>query len=187
MAVKNLFFQEMGKRTLLALAEGRGKNISEIAAEAGGTYSHIFHLIREMEKIGLVKGTKEGRIRRLTLTQKGEETATRMRDLLRILEAEGGRGPVEKREPTPLKETPTHKKLGQYQDSLRPLFQEIHAGKFRRKRVFQHFRLLGRYRSLLQKLRPRDSRGKETKKELLRGIEEAEERLRRRRGSGSKA
>ena len=48
---------------------------SSLAKNVDCTYSHVVKILQEMQKAGLVSFEKQGRLKVLTLTKKGEEVA----------------------------------------------------------------------------------------------------------------
>jgi predicted transcriptional regulator len=48
---------------------------SSLAKVVDCTYSHVVKILQEMQKAGLVAFEKQGRLKVLTLTKKGEEVA----------------------------------------------------------------------------------------------------------------
>ena len=58
---------------------------SSLAKQIDCTYSHVVKILQEMEKEGLINFDKQGRLKLLTLTKKGQEIATRIDDARSIL------------------------------------------------------------------------------------------------------
>ena len=48
---------------------------SSLAKQIDCTYSHVVKILQEMEKSGLINFEKQGRLKLLTLTKKGQEVA----------------------------------------------------------------------------------------------------------------
>ncbi len=48
---------------------------SSLAKQIDCTYSHVVKILQEMEKSGLINFEKQGRLKLLTLTKKGQEIA----------------------------------------------------------------------------------------------------------------
>lgn len=48
---------------------------SSLAKQIDCTYSHVVKILQEMEKAGLINFEKQGRLKLLTLTKKGQEVA----------------------------------------------------------------------------------------------------------------
>lgn len=58
---------------------------SSLAKQIDCTYSHVVKILQEMEREGLINFDKQGRLKLLTLTKKGQEIATRIDDVRGIL------------------------------------------------------------------------------------------------------
>jgi len=58
---------------------------SSLAKVIDCTYSHVVKILQEMEKEGLVYFDKQGRLKLLALTKKGNEVAGRIDDIRGIL------------------------------------------------------------------------------------------------------
>lgn len=72
---------------LLCLTRGNTKEKypSMLAKDSKCTYSHTVHLLQRMEKSELVKFEKQGRLKLVTLTKRGEEVANLFDSLTRTL------------------------------------------------------------------------------------------------------
>ena len=73
----NVFFREKPAMMLVVLLN-KSNNIyaSNLAKEVDCTYSHVVKILQEMQKAGIVSFEKQGRLKVLTLTKKGQEVAT---------------------------------------------------------------------------------------------------------------
>ncbi|MFH1211509.1 MAG: winged helix DNA-binding protein [Candidatus Woesearchaeota archaeon] len=58
---------------------------SSLAKVVDCTYSHVVKILQEMEKSGLIAFEKQGRLKVLTLTKKGEEVAKAFDTIKNIL------------------------------------------------------------------------------------------------------
>lgn len=58
---------------------------SSLAKQIDCTYSHVVKILQEMEREGLINFDKQGRLKLLTLTKKGQEIATRIDDVRGLL------------------------------------------------------------------------------------------------------
>lgn len=163
----DIFFHEKGKMILLTLKKHGGQNITEIASGIGGTYAHTFNLLKEMEGLGIIKSTKEGRAKYIKLTPRGERLAKLVMDFETTLKKKG-------KTKAPARTTPTHEKLEKYRDSLESIAKDIKSKKLMKKDVGKYSRILGRYKSLILRLRPRDKTGKALKSEVLSLVGEIE-------------
>ncbi|HHE36513.1 MAG TPA: hypothetical protein ENL16_01715 [Candidatus Woesearchaeota archaeon] len=72
----NVFFREKPAMMLVTLLN-KNSNIyaSNLAKIVDCTYSHVVKILQEMQKAGLVSFEKQGRLKVLTLTKKGQEVA----------------------------------------------------------------------------------------------------------------
>jgi len=73
----NIFLREKPIELLLCLMNQntKAKYPSMLAKEAKCTYSHTVHLLQKMEKNGLVRFEKKGRLKLVGLTKKGEQVS----------------------------------------------------------------------------------------------------------------
>jgi predicted transcriptional regulator len=74
----NVFFREKPAMMLVTLLNKNGANsiyASNLAKVVDCTYSHVVKILQEMQKAGLVAFEKQGRLKVLTLTKKGQEVA----------------------------------------------------------------------------------------------------------------
>jgi len=73
---------------LLCLTRGNTKEKypSMLAKDSKCTYSHTVHLLQRMEKAELVKFEKQGRLKLVTLTKRGEDVASLFDSLGKTLE-----------------------------------------------------------------------------------------------------
>ena len=85
MAIKNkkifgVFFREKPAMMLVMLLnaqrDGQEQYASSLAKQVDCTYSHIVKILGEMQKSELITFQKDGRLKVLKLTKKGEEVAT---------------------------------------------------------------------------------------------------------------
>ena len=58
---------------------------SSLAKQTDCTYSHVVKILQQMEDAGLVNFDKQGRLKILTLTKKGEEVAEYIEKIRSIL------------------------------------------------------------------------------------------------------
>ena len=72
-----IFLREKPIELLLCLTRGNvaEKYPSMLAKDSKCTYSHTVHLLQRMEKAELVKFEKQGRLKLVTLTKRGEDVA----------------------------------------------------------------------------------------------------------------
>ncbi len=75
----NVFFREKPVMMLLGLLNAKGPvYASSLAKAVDCTYSHVVKILQQMEKHGIVNFQKQGRLKLLTLTKKGNDMATHM-------------------------------------------------------------------------------------------------------------
>jgi len=81
MAQKNkkifdVFFREKPAMMLINLLHTNNEiYASNLAKTVDCTYSHVVKILQEMQKAGIVNFDKQGRLKLLTLTKKGQEIA----------------------------------------------------------------------------------------------------------------
>lgn len=72
----NVFFREKPSMMLVSLKNTKGTTYaSSLAKKIDCTYSHVVKILQAMERSGLVNFNKQGRLKILTLTKKGEKIA----------------------------------------------------------------------------------------------------------------
>jgi predicted transcriptional regulator len=72
----NVFFREKPAMMLVTLLNSQQEQYaSSLAKTVDCTYSHIVKILNEMQKAELITFQKEGRLKVLKLTKKGEEMA----------------------------------------------------------------------------------------------------------------
>ena len=82
----NVFFREKPAMMLVTLLNKNG-NIyaSNLAKVVDCTYSHVVKILQEMQRAGLVSFEKQGRLKVLTLTKKGQEVASNINKIKNLL------------------------------------------------------------------------------------------------------
>ena len=74
--VFNVFFREKPAMMLVNLKNAKDEiYASNLAKQIDCTYSHVVKILQEMERSGLINFEKQGRLKLLTLTKKGQEVA----------------------------------------------------------------------------------------------------------------
>lgn len=83
----NVFFREKPAKMLLEMRKTTKKGIyaSNVAKAVDCTYSHVVKVLQQMEKSGLVAFNKQGRLKYLSLTKKGEEIANSLEKITQLL------------------------------------------------------------------------------------------------------
>ena len=72
----NVFLREKPALMLISLLnKNADMYASNLAKQVDCTYSHVVKILQEMQKAGLIGFEKQGRLKVLTLTKKGEEVA----------------------------------------------------------------------------------------------------------------
>lgn len=75
----NVFFREKPAMMLINLLNSKGAMYaSSLAKSVDCTYSHVVKILQQMEKAGLINFDKQGRLKLLELTKKGQEVANHM-------------------------------------------------------------------------------------------------------------
>jgi predicted transcriptional regulator len=75
--ILNVFFREKPVNMLLQMRRNSKTEVyaSTLAKSVDCTYSHVVKILQQMQKAGLVNFDKQGRLKLLNLTKKGEELA----------------------------------------------------------------------------------------------------------------
>ena len=82
----HIFFREKPSAMLLTMLNSKNETYaSSVAKRVDCTYSHVVKILQEMEKHGLVNFQKQGRLKILTLTKKGQEVADHIEKIRSIL------------------------------------------------------------------------------------------------------
>ena len=77
MKVSKIFLRDKPIELLMCLTRGnvKEKYPSLLAKDSRCTYSHTVHLLQKMEKADLVKFEKQGRLKLVALTKRGQDVA----------------------------------------------------------------------------------------------------------------
>ncbi len=71
-----ILFREKPAMMLVELRNAKSEvYASSLAKNVDCTYSHVVKILQEMQREGLIDFDKQGRLKLLTLTQKGEDVA----------------------------------------------------------------------------------------------------------------
>lgn len=82
----NIFFREKPAMMLVKLYTAKGEiYASSLAKMIDCTYSHVVKILQEMEKAGLINFDKQGRLKLLTLTKKGNDVAAHIESTRQLL------------------------------------------------------------------------------------------------------
>jgi len=81
-----IFFREKPAMMLVELKNAKSEvYASALAKNIDCTYSHVVKILQEMEREGLVNFDKQGRLKLLTLTKKGNDVATQIDTIRTVL------------------------------------------------------------------------------------------------------
>ena len=85
--IVNVFFREKPAKMLVEMRRSSKNEIyaSNLAKGVDCTYSHVVKILQEMEKAGLIVFDKQGRLKLLSLTKKGEEVAGYIDKMMMVL------------------------------------------------------------------------------------------------------
>ena len=91
--LEHLFLRDKPAKLLLKIKDGEGdKYASILSREVNCTYSHCVRILQQMETLGLVKSSRNGRVKRISLTSLGGDIAVALENLIRTLQrVKGGR------------------------------------------------------------------------------------------------
>jgi len=82
----NVFFREKPAMMLLGLKNNKsGVYASSLAKSIDCTYSHVVKILQEMERSDLINFEKQGRLKLLTLTKKGNDVAEHINGIKNLL------------------------------------------------------------------------------------------------------
>jgi len=85
-AIFNVFFREKPAMMLVDLYNAKTEvYASSLAKHIDCTYSHVVKILQQMEKAGLINFDKQGRLKLLTLTKKGQEVAEYIEKIRSVL------------------------------------------------------------------------------------------------------
>jgi predicted transcriptional regulator len=84
-----VFFREKPASMLIEMRRNSKKEIyaSNLAKSVDCTYSHVVKILQQMQKAGLVNFDKQGRLKLLSLTKKGEEVANSIDKIMTLLKS----------------------------------------------------------------------------------------------------
>ena len=83
----NVLFREKPASMLVEMRRNSKKEMyaSTLAKVVDCTYSHVVKILQQMQKAGLVEFNKQGRLKLLTLTKKGEDVAAHIDKVMTLL------------------------------------------------------------------------------------------------------
>lgn len=81
-----VFFREKPALMLINLRNAKSEvYASNLAKQIDCTYSHVVKILQQMEKAGLINFNKQGRLKLLSLTKKGNEVADNIDKIKNLL------------------------------------------------------------------------------------------------------
>jgi len=85
--IVNVLFREKPINMLVEMRRSSKKEIyaSNLAKSVDCTYSHVVKILQQMQKAGLVNFDKQGRLKLLSLTKKGEDVAGHIDKMMTLL------------------------------------------------------------------------------------------------------
>jgi predicted transcriptional regulator len=169
--MEELFLQKKPKEILIYLKNKNSANISEIAAKTNSTYAHSFNLIRDLENLGIVTTKKKGRSKVVTLTEKGRDLAALLEEFIAVLRS-GKTTPQRMRSRGVDKKTyiRASDRLAKYYEKLKEISEKVKSEDISSQKT-KIKRVVGRYRQIIKKMRPRDEKGRQLRKAALMEIE----------------
>jgi len=82
----DIFFRRKPALLLVALKRiARARYGSILAKEVDCTYSHAVKILQQLEKLGLVVFEKQGRIKLIKLTKKGQEISENIENIKKLV------------------------------------------------------------------------------------------------------
>jgi Mn-dependent DtxR family transcriptional regulator len=85
--ISSVFFHEKPVMMLIKLKNSKSEiYASTLAKQVDCTYSHVIKMLEEMQKAGLVNFDKKGRLKFLTLTEKGSSVAEKLEQARILME-----------------------------------------------------------------------------------------------------
>jgi hypothetical protein len=133
-----------------------------------------------MELLKIIKTAKKGRTKYVKLTAKGKRLAKLVLDFENTLK---DRSKITK----PARTKPAHETfvekymLEKYKEVLESIAGEVKSKKPGKGGAGKYLRVLGRYKSLVQRLRPRDKAGKKLKADALSLVNDIDGALKKRK------
>jgi hypothetical protein len=124
-------------------------------------------LIRELENLEIVTTKKNGRSKFVTLTQKGKELANLLEEFVRVLE--GGKASFKRTKGKKLPEG-AGERLTRYYEKLLEISEKV-KNKDVQDQKSKIKRIVGRYRQIIKKMRPKDEKGRQLRRAALMEIE----------------
>ncbi|MDY6768759.1 MAG: winged helix DNA-binding protein [Candidatus Nanohaloarchaea archaeon] len=84
--LEEMFLHRKPARILVGITRGDDrKYASVLSKEADCTYSHTVKILDQFEERGLIEFTKEGRKKLIELTDRGDQIASHLDDLIHVI------------------------------------------------------------------------------------------------------
>ncbi len=153
-----MLFREVPKKIILTLLEIGEMNINDLTKEIDSSYSHVYNVIKEMNKKNIIKVDKKGREKILFLSDKGKKIAEKILEIEHILN----------------KAHEKDHKLFEYKEKLESIRKIIEKKKIKDNERKKLLRKIGFYRWCISMHRSKNS---DLKQEILKLIDELKEIL----------
>ena len=79
---ENLFLHSKPVKMLIELKKDSIRYATQVSKAVDCTYSHVVKILQQMNKAGLVNFNKQGRLKLLSLTKKGDDVAANIDKVL---------------------------------------------------------------------------------------------------------
>jgi len=89
--LQTLILHDKPTGIIMSLKGSEGKYASVLSKENDCTYTHTLKILGILEENDIITSSKEGRIKFIKLTDKGEDVAHELEGLVRYLERTGGK------------------------------------------------------------------------------------------------
>ncbi|NOZ82775.1 MAG: winged helix DNA-binding protein [Euryarchaeota archaeon] len=158
MSAADLLLHEKPRKVLRFIRRKRNVSINDVAQSTDTAYAHTFNLIKKLADAGIVKTSRAGRRVEVSVTERGRKICRLIDEIERL--AEGSAEEVNS----------STEKLERYREKVR----ELASGGCRNACM-----LLGRYRQIVRRMRPRGREARELRRQVLEEIEDALCRMKR--------
>ncbi len=163
MSAVDIFLHHKPRKVLRFIKNKRNVSILDVAQNTDTTYAHTFNLIKKLESAGILETSKAGRKTEISITDKGIRVCRLIDEIERTVRSDAD-----------FKQDKGIEKLEYYRDRVKNVISRDYKKDCRNMRM-----ILGRYRQIIRKMRPKSKKGKELRGEILREIEDALCRLRK--------
>lgn len=101
-SIGTLFFKDKQLKLIITLSStAKEWHLTDLAREAGVTYIHTSKFISKCEQYGIVATEKHGRIKRLYLTEKGQDVAKMLSGIVEKVKAQEAQQQQKAQQPKP--------------------------------------------------------------------------------------